>query len=94
MPLSILESFSYSKPVIATLCDGPKEIMLQDFCSMLVPIEDEYALAMAMEKIIKDKSKISVLGKKAKKLFIEKYSFLTFSNKLNTILCETVNVKN
>lgn len=93
MPLSILESFSYSKPVISTMCDGPKEIMLQEFSSMLVSVEDENALAIAMENIIKNKNKISALGRKAKKLFIEQYSFLTFSNKLNTILHEVVNVK-
>ena len=94
MPLSVLEAFAYSKPVIATQCDGPKEVMSQEFKSMLVPCQDAPALASIMENIINNKKQILSLSGKAKLLFDEQYSFLMFAKKLNSILNEVANVCN
>jgi len=90
MPLSVLEAFAYSTPVIATRCDGPKEVMSQEFDFLLVPIDDENALAAKMEQMIENKNQLLSLGKKAKKVFVEQYSFLSFTAKLAKILNEVI----
>jgi len=56
--LVILEAMKYGKPIIATNCDGPKEILRKDVDGLLVDIKSSEPIssqiAKAVEKLISD----------------------------------------
>ena len=86
MPLSVLEALAFSKPVIATECVGPKEILSQLQTPLLVPVQNPQKLALAMEYLLCNKEKIPSMSVEANTLFTHSYSFSVFCNKLCQIL--------
>lgn len=55
-PLVLLEALACGIPVIAANCEtGPSEIIVNRKNGLLVPVEDEEALKLAMEKLFYDK---------------------------------------
>lgn len=70
--LVVAEAMLLNKPIIATDCTGPKEILNDGQYGILVPIEDVKSLENAMESLILDKDKREVyseLSKRRKKIF-------------------------
>ncbi|MBI5099771.1 MAG: glycosyltransferase [Nitrospirae bacterium] len=68
LPMAILEAMACGLPVIATDCkSGPREILQNGRCGLLVPVEDEAALAEGILKLLRDsalREKFATLGKK------------------------------
>ncbi|MGL4876268.1 MAG: glycosyltransferase [Clostridium sp.] len=70
--LVVAEAMLLNKPIIATDCTGPKEILNDGQYGILVPVEDVNSLENAMESLILDKDKREVyseLSKRRKKIF-------------------------
>ncbi|MGL5933463.1 MAG: glycosyltransferase [Cetobacterium sp.] len=70
--LVVAEAMLLNKPIIATDCTGPKEILNDGEYGVLVPVEDVKSLENAMENLILDKNKreiYSELSKRRKKIF-------------------------
>ena len=67
-PMVILEAMACNTPVVSTDCkSGPREILEDGKCGLLVSPEDPDALSMALLKLLKDKKlreRFSRLGKK------------------------------
>jgi glycosyltransferase involved in cell wall biosynthesis len=61
---TIIEAMYLGKPVIASKTGGLAEVV--NNVGILVPPNDPYALAEAIHKLMSDKNKIEMLGKKAK----------------------------
>jgi glycosyltransferase involved in cell wall biosynthesis len=50
-----MEAIASGTPVVATSCGGPEEIVSQD-TGRIVPVEDDVALAMAIEEVLEARS--------------------------------------
>lgn len=67
LPMAILEAMACGMPIIAADCkSGPREILQDGKCGLLVPVGDELALSEGILKLLKNKplrEKYSGLGK-------------------------------
>jgi glycosyltransferase involved in cell wall biosynthesis len=63
--LAILEAMASGKPVVATRCGGPEEIVEDGVSGLLVPAGDPAALALAMGRILGNPSLAGSLGRAA-----------------------------
>ena len=72
----MLEAMACNIPVVSTDCkSGPREILEDGKCGLLVSPEDPDALSMALLKLLKDKNlreRFSILGKKRAEEFTAK----------------------
>ncbi len=73
LPMVILEAVACGIPVISTDCkSGPREILQDGRCGILVPVGDEVALSEGILKLLKDgalQEKLFKLGKERAKDF-------------------------
>jgi glycosyltransferase involved in cell wall biosynthesis len=73
LPMAIFEAMACGVPVIATDCrSGPREILRNGTCGMLVPVGDEIALAQGIKRLLKGdemRKKLSASGKERLKDF-------------------------
>lgn len=58
----VLDAWMHKKPVIAAAADGPKSLIQEGKTGLLVPIEDDIALAEAATKIINDPEKSKIMA--------------------------------
>ncbi len=58
----ILEAWAHSKPVVATLSEGPRQLIHNDINGLLVPIDDPKAMALAIQNLINDKTRAQSLA--------------------------------
>jgi len=72
--IAILEAMEAGLPVITTNIDGIPEDITNGISGILVPPANPQALAMAIEKILKNPRLARVLGRNAKIKFAKKYS--------------------
>jgi len=57
LPTTIIEALSVDTPVIATDCpSGPREILEQGRCGLLVPMDDPAAMAEALVRLLRSES--------------------------------------
>lgn len=72
--VSILEALQFGIPVIATLCDAIPEDVSDGISGILVPKEDEKALANAIIKLYEKKTLAIQMGKNGKKFMEENFN--------------------
>lgn len=67
LPMAVLEAMACGLPIIAADCkSGPREILQNGRCGLLVPVEDEAALAEGILNLLRDhalREKFAALGK-------------------------------
>ena len=77
--LVILEAMKYGKPIIATNCDGPKEILRKDVDGLFVDIKSSEPLpnqiAKAVEKLISDEKFANNLVKNSHQRLKSRFTF-------------------
>ena len=66
LSIATIEAMSVGVPVVATLCGGPNEIIIDGENGFLVPIKDEKSLASKVIFILKNKDTANKLTAKAK----------------------------
>lgn len=76
--MTCLEAGFYRKPVIATRCGGPEEIISDDKTGVLVPLKDIHAMSEAMLKLAADKALREKMGKNAREYIEEKFGIADF----------------
>lgn len=74
MPKVLLEAAAAGKPVITTDVIGCREAIIPNVTGLLVPVKNAMELALALDKLIKNKDLRSELGSNGRKLANEKFS--------------------
>ena len=82
----LLEAMEHSKPIVATHCGGPAEIITDGENGLLADIESSQSLYNKLEKIIIDPRMAQKLSSVAYSQLKEKYDINIVSKKLSTIL--------
>jgi glycosyltransferase involved in cell wall biosynthesis len=71
--LSILEAMSLGKPVVATDCGGPREIVVNGETGFLVPTGDIAALADAIVRLVEDPILAEALGRNSRRRVLDQF---------------------
>jgi glycosyltransferase involved in cell wall biosynthesis len=71
---TIIEAWAAAKPVIATDCSGPAELIETERNGLLVPLEDAAALAAALRRVIGDKILAAALAAAGRAAFAAQFS--------------------
>jgi glycosyltransferase involved in cell wall biosynthesis len=72
--LVILEAMALGKPVIATRAGGPPEIVTDNFTGLLVPPENDEAMATAIRMLLADPEKANAMGRNGRERFLEHFT--------------------
>ena len=87
--LVILEAMKFSRPIIATNCDGPKEILRHEIDGLLVDLKSSETIpnqiAKAVEKIISDEELTNNLVKNSYQRLKNRFSFEILERMLSDI---------
>jgi glycosyltransferase involved in cell wall biosynthesis len=75
LPLSVLEAMTHGLPVIATPVGGVPEVVLPGRTGVLVPVEDEEALAGAISTLMQDARLRRALGEAGRERARGEFSF-------------------
>ena len=86
-----LEASFYERPVIATRCGGPEEIILHKETGLLVPRKDITAMTEAMLTLSNNMHLRKTYGQKATLHVTQKFSNEAFKKAMDEILNEHVN---
>ena len=73
-PIALLEAMALGKPIIATAVNGIPEAIENAYNGLLVPSEDDKALAAALLQFIEDPARAARLGAEAKRTFEARYT--------------------
>ena len=74
MPVSVLEAWAASKPIVATDVIGIRDIITHGINGMLVPPDEPKAMADAIDRLLDDKGRMLRIASDGRKLVAEKYS--------------------
>lgn len=74
LPISVLESLAFAKPVVATDVGDISEVVINDKTGLLVPPNNPEKLAEAIKSMLLDKKKAEVMGKNGKMLIKERFT--------------------
>ena len=74
LPISILDAFSHSVPVVATAVSGTSEIVIDGKTGLLVGAGNIEQLAQALMSLLSDAKARKEMGQAGRKLVIERYS--------------------
>jgi glycosyltransferase involved in cell wall biosynthesis len=83
MPISILEAMSYGMPVIASRVGGIPEMIEDQHSGLLIEPGNKTQLREAMERLILEPELISIMGKKSKDIFNERYAASRIMHMIN-----------
>ena len=74
LPMSLLEAAACGRPMIATDVPGCREIVRPDQTGLLVPFDDDRALADAIESLAQSQQRRARYGAAARRLVVERFS--------------------
>lgn len=69
-----IEAMAFSNPIIATDSAGSPEILDHGSCGMLYPPGDSHALAVCIERLYRDPSRVQAMVERAEQRFHAEYS--------------------
>jgi len=73
MPMALLEAMATALPVVSTAVGGIPEALVDGRNGLLVPAEDPKALAVAIVRVLGDRSLAERLGQAARSTFEQRY---------------------
>ena len=89
LPVSILEAMAMRLPVVATPVGAIPDAIVSGKTGLLVPVGDPGALAVAIEKLLRDPHLREELGRNAKERFLAQFTIDATAERLITIYRET-----
>ncbi|MDG6221527.1 MAG: glycosyltransferase, partial [Candidatus Thermoplasmatota archaeon] len=88
-PLKLFEYMACEKPVLASKVKG-FEFLEAEGCGLLASPEDPEAVAKAILKMLSDKEKLVEMGKRGRKLVVERYTWEASARQIGTICRQVV----
>lgn len=88
MPNSILEAYSYGKPVVAFDIGCMAELVEQDVTGLLVPVANIEALGSSVKVLCEDSTMSTRMGANAKRVVESQFSSTNHLNELTAILAQ------
>ena len=88
--MTCAEASYYGRPVIATKCGGPEEIIEDNYSGLLVENRNADEMKEAILKLSRDKDLREEMGKAGKKLVREKFTEETFKKEFSKVLEEVL----
>ncbi len=85
-----LEACSYGRPIIATRCGGPEEIVEDGVTGMLVNVKDVEAMGAALLRLSKDRALRDAMGQAGRRIVHERFSERRFVEGWRHIMGGTV----
>jgi glycosyltransferase involved in cell wall biosynthesis len=73
-PKSLLEAASCGIPIVTYDVPGSREVVIDQFNGLLVPLKNEFALKNAIQTLLNDPSLRYSYGKSGRKLVVDKFS--------------------
>lgn len=89
-PYSVLESMACGTPVVASNVGGLPEIITHNYDGLLVDSGSPHALAWAIVRLLQDKDFRNLLGNKAKRTILERFSWKNNISKYLDAYSETL----
>jgi glycosyltransferase involved in cell wall biosynthesis len=74
LPLCVLESLSFEKPVIATSVGDIPEVIIDGFNGLLIPPQNIDKLTLAMERLISNPAEAREMGINGRKTVEDRFS--------------------
>lgn len=93
MPNAMLEAMAAGLPVIGSKVAGLDEVVIDDETGLLVPVEDDDALAHALRTVIEDRDYTFKLGQAARERVVTQFNWTHAGDSYLTLLCEAANVE-
>ena len=90
MPVTLLEIMASGKPVVGSKISGIMDVINNGQNGLLVPSKNPQAIADAILLLLNDKSLRRRLGRNARQLMVEKYSWNSITNKVEKVYNETI----
>ncbi|MEZ0186526.1 MAG: glycosyltransferase [Candidatus Reddybacter sp.] len=91
MPINILEAMGIGKPVIATRCGGPEEVIIDNQTGLIVNVGDYNAVASAVLYLLDNPAKATAMGRAGKERVRKYYSTKIYINRISNIIEKTCN---
>jgi D-inositol-3-phosphate glycosyltransferase len=86
----LLMACSYGRPVVATAVGGMQEVIQNGLSGCLVPPRDEERLAQAIIELLSDKEKAEEMGRRARQVMREQYSWQAAARDTREVYWEVV----
>ncbi len=83
-------AFTFSRPVVASAVGGLAEVVEEGQTGYLVPPGDEMALAQAIDKVLSDKGKAEEMGRRAREMVEERFSWERIAQETKRVYEEVV----
>ena len=92
LPMAILEAMACGIPVISTDCrSGPREILQNGQCGILVPVNNETALADAITRLLKDREQREEFSKRGKER-MKDFTVNEIVRQYEDVICEVASL--
>jgi glycosyltransferase involved in cell wall biosynthesis len=86
----MLEAMAMEKPVVATREGGPAEVIADGETGLLVPVGDPEALAGSILRLLADPAEAGLMGRRARRVVVERYSSRVVTDRLMGIYDEVL----
>ena len=90
MPYALLEAMACGKPVVGSDIPGISDVITHGQNGLLIPPRNSEALANAILKLLDDGNLRRRLGRNARRLMVEKYSWNIITNKIEKVYYEAI----
>jgi glycosyltransferase involved in cell wall biosynthesis len=87
-PNVLLEAMAAGKPVVATAVGGVQELVVDEVTGILVPPQDETALADAITLLLSDKKRALAMGAAGRERVLQRFSMDTMLTKTEALYHE------
>lgn len=92
LPLVILEAMASGKPVLATRCGGPEEIVVDGETGYLVSVGDDTALADRMLLLLRDSTLAERMGRAGRRRAETQFSLTAYARNVERVIGEAYSV--
>jgi glycosyltransferase involved in cell wall biosynthesis len=72
--ISVIEAFACGLPVITTATGGIRDIVEDQESAIVIPVNDERALRLTLEKMLRGEFAVNVLAKKCRRVAVARFS--------------------